>query len=396
MERRDRSSPTSRSKYGRERVGADRHLHGTKAARASCRDVGRVHRRLRLRRGAADRQPHPLELGQTTRSTRRSRSSRSSSASASDEDRRSRELLDQARKLEGLTRHAGKHAGGVVISDGSVLTDSRRSTATPTASSVVTQYYKDDVEAAGLVKFDFLGLQDAHGHRHRGAPRSTRGRATRGEPALDHRRTSRWTTPTTYKLLASGSTTGRLPARVARDAGALQAAASPTASRTSSPPCALYRPGPLAAGMVEDFVNRKHGGATRPSTTLHPRSTRSSRDLRRHRLPGAGDADRAGARRLHARRRRPAPARDGQEEARGDGEAEAHVRRRRGGARRPAAAGASASSICSSTSPATASTSRTRRRTRSSPTRRRTSRRITRWSSWRRCSRPTWTTSTRW
>src|SRR5271154_1824965 len=90
-----------------------------------------------------------------------------------DRDARVKELLDQARRLEGLTRHAGKHAAGVVISEGPlwdhvpVFRAETRSAgkwaepkdARPDTSALVTQYYKDDVEQAGLVKFDFLGLK---------------------------------------------------------------------------------------------------------------------------------------------------------------------------------------------------------------------------------------------
>jgi DNA polymerase-3 subunit alpha len=71
-------------------------------------------------------------------------------------DERVAELILQAKKLEGLTRHAGMHAAGVVISDGPL---SDHVPCFLSDSSIVTQYDKDDVEAAGLVKFDFLGLK---------------------------------------------------------------------------------------------------------------------------------------------------------------------------------------------------------------------------------------------
>src|SRR4030095_12480569 len=67
-------------------------------------------------------------------------------------------LIDLARSLEGLTRNAGKHAGGVVIAP-SVLTDFAPLYCEEGAKNVVTQFDKDDVEASGLVKFDFLGLR---------------------------------------------------------------------------------------------------------------------------------------------------------------------------------------------------------------------------------------------
>src|SRR4030095_15692485 len=67
-----------------------------------------------------------------------------------------RELLDTAMTLEDLTRHAGMHAAGVVISEGALW--DHVPVFCPEPNTYVTQYAKDDVEAAGLVKFDFLGL----------------------------------------------------------------------------------------------------------------------------------------------------------------------------------------------------------------------------------------------
>ena len=69
-----------------------------------------------------------------------------------------REVWDMALKLEGLSRNTGKHAGGVVIAPGK-LTDFTALLSAEDGSSLVTQLDKDDVEAAGLVKFDFLGLR---------------------------------------------------------------------------------------------------------------------------------------------------------------------------------------------------------------------------------------------
>ena len=80
-------------------------------------------------------------------------------------DPRVKQLLDQGQKLEGLTRHAGKHAAGIVISEGPlwdhvpVFRDAGGKSPDAGPGALVTQYYKDDVELAGLVKFDFLGLK---------------------------------------------------------------------------------------------------------------------------------------------------------------------------------------------------------------------------------------------
>jgi DNA polymerase-3 subunit alpha len=83
------------------------------------------------------------------------------------EDEEIKNLIDLARSLEGLTRNAGMHAGGVVIAP-SKLTEFAPLYADDKGGSVVTQFDKDDVEAAGLVKFDLPGLAHAHSHRPRG------------------------------------------------------------------------------------------------------------------------------------------------------------------------------------------------------------------------------------
>ena len=121
---------------------------------------------------------------------------------------------------------------------------------------------------------------------------------------------------------------------------------------------ALYRPGPMA--NIPTYFARKHGAR---AAGLPPSEARAdpARDLRRHHLPGAGDADRAGPGRLHARRGRPAAPRHGQEDQEGDGRA---ARRASSPARSSAASSAARprrSSSCSASSPATASTRATPR-----------------------------------
>jgi DNA polymerase-3 subunit alpha len=223
-------------------------------------------------------------------------------------DPRVRELLDQARKLEGLTRHAGKHAAGVVISEGPLwdhvpvfrdrpkatsggaasrtstqsIAAARSPTAGPSAlrpsdaGSLVTQYYKDDVEQAGLVKFDFLGLKtltvldiavrlvDARPRQGDRASDRPAGAAAQGKLDLS---TIPMDDAATYRLLASGETKGVFQ---------LESDGMQKLFRDLRPDCfedivaavALYRPGPMGAGMHEDFVRRKHGLA--PITSLHP------------------------------------------------------------------------------------------------------------------------------
>ncbi len=160
------------------------------------------------------------------RSTRK----RSCASAIADEDD-VRQLIDMARALEGLVRNAGTHAGGVVIAP-SVLTDFAPLYCEEGSTSVVTQFDKDDVEAAGLVKFDFLGLRTLTiidwAVRTINAERATVRRAgARHVDAADGRRAD---------LLAAEALRddGRLPARIARHEGPDQAPAAGHASKTSS------------------------------------------------------------------------------------------------------------------------------------------------------------------
>jgi DNA polymerase-3 subunit alpha len=194
-------------------------------------------------------------------------------------DPRAKELLDQARKLEGLTRHAGKHAAGIVISEGPlwdhvpVFRDRPKSAPADNAESgvasagaLITQYYKDDVEQAGLVKFDFLGLKtltvlDIAMRLVNARPDMVRDGAT-----VDLSRIP-MDDPATYRLLGSGETKGVFQVE---SSGMQQLFKDLRPDRFEDivAAVALYRPGPLGSGMVEDFVNRKHGRATIAS--LHP------------------------------------------------------------------------------------------------------------------------------
>ena len=139
---------------------------GTMAAKAVLRDTGRV---LGMPYGQVDRIAKlipkvPLDLGLEDALGRSEKSRKETdrvvaefrALYASDED--VKELVDLALKLEDLTRNAGKHAGGVVIAPGP-LSDYAPLFSENGAEGMVTQFDKDDVEAVGLVKFDFLGLR---------------------------------------------------------------------------------------------------------------------------------------------------------------------------------------------------------------------------------------------
>ena len=153
MDGRDKVIEYVAEKYGRERV-SQIITYGTMAAKAVVRDVGRV---LGMAYGYVDRIAKliPFELGITLDGALEKEPELKRLYQSEDEVRN---LIDLARSLEGLTRNAGMHAGGVVIAP-SVLTDFAPLYRDASGGNVVTQFDKDDVEAAGLVKFDFLGLR---------------------------------------------------------------------------------------------------------------------------------------------------------------------------------------------------------------------------------------------
>ncbi len=261
MEGRDRVIDYVAAKYGHDRV-SQIITYGTMAAKAVVRDVGRV---LGHPYGFVDRIAKliPFELGITL-----------DDALAKEpelkrlygQDEEVRNLLDLARALEGLTRNAGKHAGGVVIAP-SVLTDFTPLYCEPGGSNVITQFDKDDVEAAGLVKFDFLGLRTltildwAMGTVNAG-------RAGGGQPPLELG-TLPMDDALTYTLLKSCSTTAvfQLESRGMKD---LVRRLQPDCFEDIIALVALFRPGPLQSGMVDDFINRKHGRNAAAIDYLHP------------------------------------------------------------------------------------------------------------------------------
>ena len=178
-----------------------------------------------------------------------------------DSDPRVAELIRQAKKLEGLTRHAGMHAAGVVISEGPL---SDHVPCFRSDETIVTQYDKDDVEAAGLVKFDFLGLKtltviDIAEKLVNARPDRTGNPLSLSKIALDDRES--------YALVASGETTGVFQ---------LESSGMQQLLRGLKPDCfedivaavALYRPGPLGTGMIDDFIQSKHG--KKAIRKLHP------------------------------------------------------------------------------------------------------------------------------
>ncbi|MEO7773250.1 MAG: DNA polymerase III subunit alpha [Steroidobacteraceae bacterium] len=261
MEGRDRVIAYVAEKYGRERV-SQIITYGTMAAKAVVRDVGRV---LGHPYGFVDRIAKliPFELGITlddalTKEVELKRLYES--------DEEVHNLIDLARSLEGLTRNAGTHAGGVVIAP-SVLTDFTPLFREANSTSVVTQFDKDDVEAAGLVKFDFLGLRTLTIIER--ALKIINGiRALTSEAPLNITALPMDDAPT-YDLMKSGRTTAvfQLESRGMKD---LIRRLKPDRFEDVVALVALFRPGPLESGMVGDFISRKHSTDGTPVDYLHP------------------------------------------------------------------------------------------------------------------------------
>ncbi len=172
-------------------------------------------------------------------------------------DEQGQEIWDAALQLEGLTRNVGKHAGGVVIAP-TRLVDFAPLYCDETGSGLVTQYDKNDVEEAGLVKFDFLGLRTLT-IIDWAKKMIDRKRAKTGEEPLVIEAIP-LDDPKTFRLLKAAETTAvfQLESRGMKD---LIKRLQPDNLEDMIALVALFRPGPLDSGMVDDFVNRKHGRA---------------------------------------------------------------------------------------------------------------------------------------
>ena len=258
MEGRDDVIEYVAKRYGRERV-SQIITFGTMAAKAVIRDTGRV---LGQPYGFVDRIAKlvPFELGITLD---KALEQSDELAAMYRDDEEVAAIIDLARSLEGLVRNAGKHAGGVVISPGP-LTDYAPLFCEEGGTNVVTQLDKDDVEAVGLVKFDFLGLKTLTIIER--AVRIVN--ETYPEANLD---ISRIPTrdPRTFELLRSTQTAAvfQLESSGMRD---LIKRMRPDQFGDLVALVALFRPGPLQSGMVDDFISRKHSSNVGDIDYLHP------------------------------------------------------------------------------------------------------------------------------
>jgi DNA polymerase-3 subunit alpha len=252
MEKRDLVIDYVSRRYGRGAV-SQIITFGTMAAKAVVRDVGRV---LGYPYGFVDRIAKlvPFELGMTLE---KALVESEDLKRAYDGDEEVQALIDMAMKLEGLARNAGKHAGGVVIAP-TVLTDFAPLYCEPGGEGLVTQFDKDDVELAGLVKFDFLGLRTLTIIDWALATINA-GRRAKGEALLDIAEIPMGD-PLAYALLQRCETTAvfQLESRGMKE---LIKKLRPDSFDDMTALVALYRPGPLQSGMVDDFINRKHGRA---------------------------------------------------------------------------------------------------------------------------------------
>lgn len=252
MDGRDQVIDYVANRYGRNSV-SQIITFGSMAAKAVVRDVGRV---LGQPYGFVDKIAKliPFELG-ITLDKALEQEAELRERYQNEEDVRF--LIDLARKLEGITRNAGKHAGGVVIAP-SVLTDFSPLYCEEGGANLVTQFDKDDVEAVGLVKFDFLGLRTLTIIDWAVQTINQR-RCSKGEEPIDINLIA-LDDPKSYQLLKACATTAvfQLESRGMKD---LIKRLQPDCFEDIIALVALFRPGPLQSGMVDDFINRKHGRA---------------------------------------------------------------------------------------------------------------------------------------
>lgn len=250
MDRRDEVIDYVATHYGRDAV-SQIITFGTMAAKAVVRDVARVQGKSY---GLADKLSKliPFEVGMTlAKAVEQEEALRDFLR----DDSQAQEIWDMACQLEGITRNVGKHAGGVVIAP-SKLVDFSPLYCDETGGGLVTQYDKNDVEDAGLVKFDFLGLRTLTIIAWAIKMINPR-RVARGEQALDINQIP-LDDDVVFQLLQQADTTAvfQLESRGMKD---LIKRLRPDNFEDIIALVALFRPGPLQSGMVDNFINRKHG-----------------------------------------------------------------------------------------------------------------------------------------
>ena len=249
MDRRDEVIQYVSQKYGKEAV-SQIITYGTMAAKAVVRDVGRV---LGQPYGFMDKLAKliPFEIGITLAKAMEKERELEKRYQTDDTVK---QVIDLSLQLEGLVRNVGRHAGGVVIAPGKLTDFSALYKESVESIQPVTQYDKDDIETIGLVKFDFLGLRtltiiDWSCQTIRDQKRVDPGFMIEQIPLDDAK---------TFDLIQKGNTTGvfQVESRGMKD---LILRLVPDHFEDLVALVALYRPGPLQSGMVDDFIDRKHG-----------------------------------------------------------------------------------------------------------------------------------------
>ena len=248
QEGRDRVIDYVKQKYGLDAVSQIA-TFGTMAAKAVIRDVGRV---LDLPFHFVDgiSKLIPMELGITLSDAL---VKEPQLAERRETEEELRELLELALRLEGLVRNVGMHAGGVLISPGKI-SDFSPIYCQADGASLVSQYDKDDVEAVGLVKFDFLGLRTLT-ILELALDNANKQRAAEGLEPLSFA-TLPLNDKATFQLLKTANTTAvfQLESRGMKD---MLKQAMPDCFEDIIALVALYRPGPM--DLIPDFCRRKHG-----------------------------------------------------------------------------------------------------------------------------------------
>ncbi|MFZ5997853.1 MAG: DNA polymerase III subunit alpha [Nitrospirota bacterium] len=230
-------------KYGDDHV-AQIITFGTMAAKAAIRDVGRV---LDIPYAEVDRiaklVPNNASIDEAIRLEPQLKELYESNATV-------KELIDIAKRLEGLARHASTHAAGVVIAP-EPLTDFTALYKNPAEDAIITQFDMGSIESVGLLKFDFLGLKTLTVLQKTVEYIRQQGKElVLSEIPLDDE--------PTYKLLSAGETTGifQLESSGMRD---ILVKMQPNRFEDLIALVALYRPGPIGSGMIDDFIKRKKG-----------------------------------------------------------------------------------------------------------------------------------------
>jgi DNA polymerase-3 subunit alpha len=249
---RDRVIQYVKDKYGKDAVSQIA-TFGTMAARAAIRDVGRVlEQGYNFVDGIAKLIPNKPGQYMTIEMAKKEEKQLAEREKNEDEVR---QLLSLAQQLEGMTRNVGMHAGGVLIAPGR-LTDFcplyTQESKDQDSSSVISQFDKDDVEAIGLVKFDFLGLTTltilAAAERWIKALHTDRKNWTISDMALDDEKA--------FEVLKKANTVAIFQLE-SRGMQSLLREAKPDRFEDIIALVALYRPGPM--DLIPEFIERKHG-----------------------------------------------------------------------------------------------------------------------------------------